>query len=109
MKSRRYANRLTLIALGAAFSIPVLAANPDPSIEYRDAAALPYSILDTTQGNDLRDNRDSTIMRNDVGVLNVPGGNGVDLERGNDFRDNRDSTILRSDVPQDQVNPQHGG
>ena len=47
-------------------------------------------------------------MRNDVGVVKVPGDNHVDMEKGNDFRDNRDSTMMRGDVPQDQTNMQHG-
>jgi hypothetical protein len=109
MKSKRYSCRFALTALGAVFAIPALAGNPDKPIEYRDAGALPYSIVDTDRGNDMRDNRDSTVMRNDVGVLDVPGADGVDLDRGNDVRDNRDSTILRGEVPQNQTSTQHGG
>lgn len=106
MNSKRFSSQCAMTALAALFAIPALAADPGGAIEYRDAAALPYSIVDPVRGNDLRDNRDSTLMRNDVGVLEVPGANGIDMENGNDIRDNRDSTILRSDVPQNQTNMQ---
>ena len=108
MKSKSYSKRLAMTALGALFAIPVFAADnyPQGDIQYREAAALPDSIIDPVSGNDVRDNRDSTLMRNDVGVVDVPGANGIDTHNGNDPRDNRDSTILRSDVPHDQTNMQ---
>jgi hypothetical protein len=108
MNSKWHSKRFAMTALGALFAMPAFAADPYPQggIQYREAAALPHSIIDPVTGNDLRDNRDSTVMRNDVGVVEVPGANGIDTESGNDVRDNRDSTILRSDVPHDPANMQ---
>jgi hypothetical protein len=108
MKSKRYSKRFAMTALGALFAMPVFAANIayQGDVQYRDAAALPGSIIDPVPGNDVRDNRDSTLMRNDVGVVAVPPESDIDPANGNDFRDNRDSTILRNDVPRDQTNTQ---
>jgi len=63
MNSRKTLSRFALGALSAALAAPL--AYADTRAHY-DMVVPPQNVIDTVRGNDARDVRDSTVLRNDV-------------------------------------------
>ena len=78
MQRKTIVSRFALGAVAAALAVPFVYA--ETSTRY-DMVVPPENVIDTIRGNDVRDTRDSTVLRNDVQIAEPMPGAGYDAPR----------------------------
>ncbi len=78
MQRNTIVSRFALGAVAAALAVPF--AYADTRTDY-DMVVPPENVIDTIRGNDVRDTRDSTVLRNDVQFAEPMPGAGYDAAR----------------------------
>ncbi len=116
MQRNKIVFRFALGAVAAALAVPF--ANADTRTNY-DMVVPPENVIDTIRGNDVRDTRDSTVLRNDVQIAEPMPGAGYYGSPRNQAEENysqrtfventqRHGTTAHDAIPETAVTDQSG-